>query len=243
MSVRGWRDELGRGSYEAGLHVRALRRRFVDGRAIEEYLRTHAVRRLQLGAGPNVLPGWLNTDLVPDAYPELRSRIVLLDAAKPFPLPTASLDIVFSEHQIEHISERSGRTMLAECFRVLRPGGRIRIATPDLASMVALYAGELDKGQQHYVDWVMSRFLTDVRSGNPRCYVINQMFTAYGHRFIYDEETLTAALADVGFVDVVRFSPGESAHPELRGIEGHGRAIGNEDANRFETLVLEAGRP
>ena len=31
-----------------------------------------------------------------------------------------------------------GRAMLAECLRVLKPGGRIRISTPDMAFLVAL---------------------------------------------------------------------------------------------------------
>jgi len=47
-----------------------------------------------------------------------------------------------------------------------------------------------------YVDWVMARFCPDRTAGNPRCYVINQMFGAHGHRFIYDSETPSALLAE-----------------------------------------------
>ena len=225
-----------------GLAARTLRRRLFERRAVERYLQRHSVRKLQLGTGPNPLPGWLNSDLLPDTYTEYRDKIVRLDAAKPFPFADMTFDYVFSEHQIEHISEPAGRAMVQECFRVLRPGGRIRIATPNLAVIVGLYRDSIDDLEQRYIEWVMNKFLAHVRSGNKRCYVINQMFTAYKHRFIYDYETLSAILTDAGFVDVVQLEPGRSDDSVLHGIEAHGRAIGDEEVNRFETLVVEALR-
>src|SRR2546426_220714 len=89
-------------SHTAGRRLRSVRRRILDRRAIDRYVRSHPVVKLQHGAGPNVLSGWLNTDLVPDAYPEHRSQIFLLDAVKPFPVADMSVDYIFSEqHQIE----------------------------------------------------------------------------------------------------------------------------------------------
>lgn len=223
--------------------VRPLRRKLVDRRAVRRYLEVQTVPKLQIGAGPNPLSGWLNTDLFPDIYPEHRSQMVFMDAARAFPFADMTFDYVFAEHQIEHISEAEAHTMLRECFRVLRPGGRIRIATPSLEAIVALYDDPLDELQQHYVDWVMTRFGAEQQAGNSRCYVINRMFNAYGHQFIYDSETLSAMLRAAGFVDLLLFRPGESGDPVLRGIEAHGRAIGDEDVNRLETMVLEASRP
>jgi hypothetical protein len=73
--------------------------------------------------------------------------------------------------------------------------------------------------------------------------VINQMFNAYGHQIIYDQETLSAILTDAGFGGVTSWAPGESDDPVLRGIESHGAFLGDEDVNRLETMVLEAMRP
>jgi SAM-dependent methyltransferase len=230
------------GQHLVGRHVRSIRRRALDPRRIEQYVETHAVRKLQIGTGPNPLSGWLNTDLAPDTYPEHRSTIVHLDATKSFPLRDMTFDYVFSEHQIEHIPEPDAHVMLAECFRILRPGGRIRIATPDLVAILRLQGEPLDELERHYVDWVMTRFRPNVRSGNRCCYVINHMFTDHKHRFIYDYETLAALLTDAGFVDAHRCSPGESSDPELRRLETHGQAIGDECVNSFETMVVEAVR-
>jgi hypothetical protein len=39
-----------------------------------------------------------------------------------------------------------------------------------------------------------------------------------------------------------RVAPGESRHPELRGVERHGDGM-PEEFNELETMVLEATRP
>jgi predicted SAM-dependent methyltransferase len=207
---------------------------------VRRYLATHGVRKLQIGTGPNLLAGWLNTDL--DIDPRHRDAIVFLDATRPFAFEDMTFDYVFSEHQIEHLPEADAAAMVRECFRVLRPGGRMRVATPDLARIVGLFHGPLDDLQRHYMNWVLTTLRPDVRASDSRCHVINQMFGAYGHRFIYDQRTLTQLLADAGFGDIVRWEPGDSDDPALRGVESHGRALGDEDVNRFETLVLEGTR-
>jgi len=223
--------------------VSALSRRISDHKNYARYVAAHSIRKLQIGTGPNPLPGWLNTDLHPDIYPERREEIFFLDATKRFSLPDQSFDYVFSEHQVEHVGEADARRMLRECFRVLRSSGRIRIATPDLAAIVALYQEPLDEAKRHYLDWVMAKLDSQLPREVARCYVVNQMFSAYGHRFVYDASTLAALLKEAGFVDVVRYMPGVSDDPALIGLESHGRAIGDEAVNRFETMALEARRP
>lgn len=200
---------------------------------IRRYLRSHEVRKLHLGGGG--LPGWLNSDIFPAHW-----RIVRLDATRPFPLPTASFSFVFSEHMIEHIPVAGARRMLAESHRVLRPGGRIRIATPDFARVVQLY-GNTALTDKNYLCWSIAH--NHLASDLPAdVVVINSLFHDHDHQFLYDEAALTALLAAAGFVDIVRYGPGESDCPELRGIEMHHQVIGTEP-NRFETLVLEARKP
>jgi SAM-dependent methyltransferase len=229
--------------HAAGLYARGLRRKLLsDRRSISRYLDTHAVRRLQIGTGPNPIPGWLNTDLAPDTYRDHRANIVYLDATQPFPFDDGTFDLVFSEHQIEHILEAAAIDMVQECFRVLRPGGLIRIATPDLAAIAGLHTEKVSPPARHYLEFMAARFIPDP-TGSLACHVINHMFYAHGHRFIYDFETLSARMAEAGFVAIVRYAPGESADPALRQLEAHGRAIGDDSVNRFETMVLEGTRP
>jgi predicted SAM-dependent methyltransferase len=203
---------------------------------IDNYLETEETPRLQIGTGDNVLCGWLNTDVRP-----LLETIVFLDATTTFPFADGAFDYVFSEHVIEHISYLEARFMLGECLRVLRPEGRLRIATPSLENILGLCPESTTDVQQRYVQWVTDRYLPDLGEYLGAA-VVNNMFRGFGHQFLFDRRTLEVALRKSGFVDIVACSPGQSDHSVLQGIEGHGRVIG-EDFNRLETMVLEARRP
>lgn len=231
---------------QPAFHLELARRRVVSrltrGSVVERYLRTASPRGLQLGTGHNPLPGWLNTDV----QVFRRGHVEFLDATRPFPLPDASFDYVYSEHQIEHIPLEAGEQMLAECFRVLRPGGVVRIATPDLHRIARLAEAELDDERRHYVAYI-SRLLG--LPGPDPTRVINSMFRAFGpdadtgHQFIYSYDFLADRLRAAGFTDVRRRELGESAHDALRGIERHTEVIGDERVVRYETLIVEATRP
>jgi SAM-dependent methyltransferase len=53
------------------------------------------------------------------------------DLSQPFPLPDSSVDRILSEHFFEHMAEVDVAALLKECYRVLKPGGFLRIAVPD----------------------------------------------------------------------------------------------------------------
>jgi predicted SAM-dependent methyltransferase len=229
-----------------GARISAIRRvedaRFTAGRIgrhrqFAAYLRDHRVRKLQLGTGSNVYDGWLNTDLVDF---KRNNEVVHLDARKPFPLPDNAFDFVFSEHMIEHMTYPEGLRCLRECRRVLRPGGRIRVATPSLDRMMRLYDDELTDLQRRYIRWSLDAFVADADGYLPG-FVLNNMLRDFGHEFVYDERTLRLALETAGFVDIEEWSVGESGEPELRGLEQHLASVA--ECNAYETLVLEARRP
>lgn len=203
---------------------------------IDAYLRAHSVLKLQIGSGQASLPGWLNTDFYPVAPTD-----VFLDAAKPFPFADRTFDYIFSEHIIEHLTYPEGVSMLRESFRVLKPGGWIRVTTPDLKQFVDLFSRPLTQRQQRYIHWSMAQNHPGIKAAN-ECFVLNSFVRNWGHQFIYDLPTLQAALNDAGLVAVRCCRPGESPNPALRTLESHGKQIG-EEWNEFETMVLEAQRP
>ena len=201
---------------------------------IRRYIDRHDLRKLQIGANANLLPGWLNTTLYP-----FTPGTVYLDASLPFPIPDASFDAIFAEHVIEHLEFELAALMLRESHRILRGGGRIRLATPDLAQIMRLYTQPDEPEPQRYIRFIMDRFRPQIGEYNP-AHVINQSFHGWRHRFVYDEATLRVALKRAGFVKIRRCQPGESDHDSLRGLERHGQVIGNEWAMRYETMALEA---
>lgn len=205
--------------------------------AIERYLRTHEVRKLNIGAGPAPLAGWLNSDIVPAG-----EDTIFLDATKPFPLAGGTFDYVSSEHMIEHLPWEDGLFMLRECRRVLKPGGKVRIATPDLEVFLRLRGHEDDGRGERYVRWVTDRYMAG-RPAYRATFVINNLFREFGHEFLYDGELLAMALSEAGFTRPRRAQPGGSDDPNLRGIERHGTVVHDEEMGAFETMVYEADRP
>lgn len=199
------------------------------------YLAAADVAKLHLGAGDNVLDGWLNTDRDPG------TGLVHLDVSRPFPVTDASFDYVFAEHLIEHVPYATALGMLREAHRVLAPDGRIRIATPDLRRLTGLLDDEGGDTGRRYAAWLRDSYFPDGH-GLAATFALNQVVRGWGHQFVYDIDTLRATLEAAGFTDVAARPFGDSDDPELVGVEAHGVADGNEELTRFETLVVEARR-
>ncbi len=207
---------------------------------IRRYLESHEIRKLQIGCGRNALEGWLNMDINP--VPGRRGDgPVFLDARKRFPFEDAVLDYLFCEHLIEHLEYRQGLRMLRECFRVLKPGGKIRISTPDLRFLIGLYGPDKTDLQKRYISRAVKTNMPDIGIDED-VFVINNFFRAWGHKFIYDFKVLKGALEGVGFSVVSPQGVGESGDRNLSALESHGDVIGDE-FNRLETLVLEGLKP
>jgi predicted SAM-dependent methyltransferase len=207
---------------------------FGRGRIIADYLRDHPVRKLQLGSGLKLLDGWLNTDC--SLFFKAKC---FMDVTQPFPIADKTFDYAFTEHLIEHLSYTEGLVMLKECHRVLKPGGSIRVACPDLRALVGLYAPEKTPAQEHFIKTMVDNSLPHIRIYK-ESFVINNSMRNWGHKFVYDEETLKASLESAGFVGVKRFDPCESDDPNLQGLESSGPGY---EAKCFETQVLQAKRP
>ncbi len=185
-----------------------------DRLAINRYLAGASVRKLHLGAGSNILADWLNADYFP-----IKSQVVHFDATKKFQFDSNIFDFALNEHMIEHIPYPSARNMLQEIHRVLKPGGVLRISTPDLAFLIGL----LDSGRpaitQQYINWTSAQWSPDATAGHESIYVLNNFFYNYGHRFIYTKSLLRQMLTDAGFKSITEQKILQSRHTELVGLE------------------------
>ena len=173
------------------------------------YLASSPQPKLHIGCGDNELAGWLNTDLHP------KPNQVSLNAERRFPFADNAFDYVYSEHVIEHLTLPEGRVMLGECWRVLRPDGVLRIVTPDLLKLTDLLAGPQTPLQRDYVAYSIKQYGT---AGSPArgIHVLNHFrYRSWGHRFIYDADTLVNQFQDAGFTGVVISCFDQSPHAAL----------------------------
>jgi predicted SAM-dependent methyltransferase len=82
-------------------------------------------------------PDWteIRLDIDPRVKPDLVGSITQMDAVE-----TASMDAVFSSHNLEHLHAHEVPMAMAEFARVLKPEGYMVIACPDLQAVAALIA-------------------------------------------------------------------------------------------------------
>jgi len=219
--------------HELGPGIGSIGHRLRRGSIINDYLRSHQVRMLQIGAGRNVRAGWLNTDIQPGP------GVVFLDAREPFPFEDGSFRYVAAEHVFEHLTYEQGRHMLRESYRILQSRGRVRIITPDLLRLVALWDPNKSPEAVRYLDEKIRRHNWPAIV-TPQCVIVNHELREFGHKFVYDGETLRALLASTGFRPV-QAAVGESEAPELRGFETPSRIWPH--AYLYESMVWEGVKP
>jgi predicted SAM-dependent methyltransferase len=90
---------------------------------------------LNLGSNKKRIDGYLNVDALP--LPEVDVIHDLTIA--PWPFTTNSVDDILAQEFLEHISWHQTDIILAECYRILRPGGKLTIQVPDIGKMNEYY--------------------------------------------------------------------------------------------------------
>ncbi|HYZ32139.1 MAG TPA: methyltransferase domain-containing protein [Crenalkalicoccus sp.] len=210
-----------------------------DRRAIAAHFKTSEKPRLHIGAGAFRIDGWLNSDYTP------KPGVVVVDATKKFPFRDSTFNYIYTEHMIEHISFSDGACMLQQCARVLKPGGTIRIVTPNFPVFLDFYRQPEDERYKAYMDWTWSELHrvgngAEAPTSHP-VFIINYYFKAWGHTFIYDEYSLRLSLEKAGFTNMRRENVNTSRHAELRNLEHLDRVPAG--FYELESLVMEADKP
>ncbi|MGE4538375.1 MAG: glycosyltransferase [Desulfovibrio sp.] len=100
-------------------------------------------RLLNLGCGGTHHPAWTNIDFSPSP-----PDVLGYDLGREIPFPDETFHAVYHSHLLEHLPKRTAPLFLAECFRVLRPGGVLRLAVPDLEGIARAYLATLDALEQ-----------------------------------------------------------------------------------------------
>jgi len=168
--------------------------------------------KLNVGCGTDYKKGWINIDNNSDENIESDKLDLDWDLRNPLPFDDGSVDFIFNEHFFEHLTPDEARVTMADLMRVLKPGGVMRIAMPDLESVVDHYLNvPLDK------DPVIEKFKIDFVK--TRAEWMNMSFRWWGHMWLYDWEELVRRVHEIGYDTLVRCKLHESKHPELRNLE------------------------
>lgn len=152
------------------------------------------------------------------------------DVTKKVPWPDNSVDVVYSSHMFEHLDRPAARRFLEEVKRVLVPDGVLRLAVPDIAIQVSKYISTGD------ADGFVAGTL--LACPKPETMLEKLRWLVVGgrhHAWMYDEHSLVALLAQVGFHSPKRLAAGETTIPNPRNLDLRER--------EEESLYVEAAKP
>lgn len=180
-----------------------------------EIFRELGTRGINCGCGTFLRPACLNVDRLPMADaagntpgPGRLARVQIDDGTvyymqhdleKTFPLPDAAFDWGYSEHFIEHVSPAQAIDWLAEMRRIIKPGGLLRLTTPDLRKYIE---GYLDPAGAFFE---LHKQRIELSTGNKgsvpprRAWMVNQIFRFFEHQWIYDFDEIVHAATSAGF--------------------------------------------
>jgi len=171
--------------------------------------------RLHLGSGGEPKAGWVNVDFVGDPV-ELAWNL-----AHGIPFADASVEAIFHEHLLEHISLTDGARFMDEAFRVLQPGGILRIGVPDAGELVTSYGGD-------------GTYLEGLHPGRPtKMLALQELFYWHRHMTMYDTETLALLFRAAGFPEPQQRKFGDTAFD----------VAPDTPRRETETLYMEASKP
>jgi predicted SAM-dependent methyltransferase len=114
------------------------------------------MKLLNVGCGSVFHPTWVNLDLVSNSV-----DVQAFDIRQGFPFPNSTFDACYSSHLLEHFTLEEARSFIEECFRVLKPGGILRVVVPDLEGITKSYLLALNQVKSGLVeavpnyDWMM----------------------------------------------------------------------------------------
>jgi SAM-dependent methyltransferase len=193
--------------------------------------------QLHIGSGPYNLESWINLDI----FPAQLSTNVLWG----LPFTDGQCRFIFLSHLLEHLFyPTDAMGLLEDIYRILEPGGVVRIVVPDIEQCLRAY----QEGNREFFDkrvehWGagdgnatrLEHFLSYAGAGPDPAWLFE------AHKFGYDFETLERALQRVGFTMIKRCSFMNSEHAALQ-VDQHSQVASAKFGDDYYSLFVEAAK-
>jgi SAM-dependent methyltransferase len=191
--------------------------------------------QLHIGSGPYNLDGWINLDI----FPAQLSTNVLWG----LPFTDGQCRFIFLSHLLEHLFyPTDAMGLLQDIYRILEPGGVVRIVVPDIEQCLRAY----QEGNQEFFNkrvehWGagdgsatrLEHFLSYAGAGPDPAWLFE------AHKFGFDYETLQRALQRAGFSLIKRCSFMRSEHIALQ-VDKHSQVASAKFGDDYYSLFVEA---
>lgn len=152
---------------------------------------------IHLGCWTRNIPGFINVDLVDLPHIHYKRSIDDLSVFE-----DNSADLIYSSHNFEYFDRVEAKRVLAEWRRVLKPGGLLRLAVPDLEKLFQIY--QLTGDIQKILGPLYGRMVINTSTGDQTIY----------HKTVYDFNSLKLLLEESGFGNVRRYDWSKTIHKD-----------------------------
>ena len=188
------------------------------------------IKKVNLGCGLHCLSGWLNIDgsltsllgtnidilnkllykvAGSSAYYDFNhfndviknKKLYWRNLSNGIPLNDNSIDVLFSSHFLEHLTKKKGEQFLNDVYRIMKPGGLVRILVPDLDIAI-------QKFNQGEINETLDLFFYTSEEAD---------FSA--HKYNYTFGSLKTKLEEIGFKNVVRQSHQNGECPDIEFLD------------------------
>ena len=151
--------------------------------------------QLNLGCGKRYIPGFIHIDLADFPHIDHRHHITTLPMFE-----NDSVDLIYSSHTIEYFDRTEVMDVLKEWYRVLKPGGVIRLAVPDFEALLKVYK------EYGILDMILGPLYgrMEVKGASKTIF----------HKTVYDFASLENVLKECGFVEIKRYDWQKTIHKD-----------------------------
>jgi len=147
--------------------------------------------KLHIGCGNKYIPGFTHIDIR-----ELPHVDYVTSADKLTMFEDNTVDLIYACHILEHFSRDEFETVLIEWYRILKPGGILRLAVPDFERWAEIYLATKD----------LQLILGSIVGG--------QDYPGNMHHMIFDFHLLSTVLATIGFKNIHRYDWRQTIHKD-----------------------------
>ena len=176
-----------------------------------------SVKRLNVGCGPCVVPGWMHADRF-----DVKGIDFSYDIRAGLPVESNHFEYIVGMHMLQDVPYPDLLPVLCELRRVLKPGGLLRLGLPDLDRAIAAY---LRRDHRYF-------YIPDEEAASVGSKLVTQLVWYGSVRTPFTYEFIEEWLRKAGFRDVTRcaFKQTHSAYTDIVQLDNRER----------ESLFVEA---
>jgi len=147
--------------------------------------------KLHIGCGSKYIPGFIHIDARDLPHVDYVTPAEKLDM-----FTDGTVDLIYTCHMLEHLHRYEIDAALKEWYRVLKPGGTLRIAVPDFEKIAEVYLKTKDL-----------KSLLGLLVGR-------QDYPENTHHLVFDFNYLSEVLTKVGFKNIHRYDWRQTVHKD-----------------------------